>query len=248
VVATVVIGDTHGCLDELLELLDKTGFGKCVVTGKWTHPSAHKIVFLGDLIDRGYNSIGCLKLAMELVESGIATLVRSNHDDKLRRYLRDCLGGIPIRVKISHDFSVTLEELGREDIAFKERLYKFLDSLPYWYEDDKMICVHAAYVQDAKEKNKRELALVGETNGQKDRKGYPIRTYGWMERYTGSKIIIHGHDVVGDYPRVGWSCLGTEVVALDTGAVYGGFLTACRVFPDQTFEFIQVKAKEKYSD
>lgn len=245
-VVTDVIGDLHGCLDETLELLERLGYGKCAITGKWIHPSGrNKLVFCGDAIDRGPSSIGCLKLVMELSASGIAQMVRSNHDDKCRRYLRDYLAGNPIAVKVRGHFADTLEQLGHESLAFKQELYQFLDSLPYVYEDDNIVVVHAAYIEHGKEKTRKELALVGETDGSISEDGYPVRTYRWRDKLTTENIVIYGHDVKEE-PDVYVRGNGKEVIGIDTHCCGGGYLTACRIYDDQTYEFIQVKARKSY--
>lgn len=242
-----IVSDIHGCIDEYREMLSLLGYGKCTITGKWIHPQNTFLIHVGDEIDRSAGSIEVLKLVMELCRSGIAISVRSNHTDKLRRYLRDYLAGDEIKVKVRGHFADTLAQLGKESREFKEDLYKFLDSLPYIYEDDKIIVAHAAYVQDAKPKVQRELALVGETNGETDEDGYPIRTYRWRDRYKGGKLVFFGHDVFKE-PSVYISQSGAEIVGLDTGCVFGGSLTAARVYDDKTFDFVQVKAKKVYCE
>jgi protein phosphatase len=98
-----IIGDVHGCLDELLELLRVLGWqveGDCPM-----HPDGRKAVFVGDLVDRGPNSVGVVQLVRRMVEAGVAYAVIGNHDEKLIRYLRGR------KVQVSHGLERTLQEL-----------------------------------------------------------------------------------------------------------------------------------------
>ncbi|MCS6919830.1 MAG: AAA family ATPase, partial [Fimbriimonadales bacterium] len=78
-----IVGDVHGCYDELMELLKRLGWR----TGDDlpTHPEGRKLVFLGDFGDRGPNSVGVFQLAMRMTGAGIAYAVIGNHDYKLQR-------------------------------------------------------------------------------------------------------------------------------------------------------------------
>ena len=81
-----IIGDIHGCCDELEELLDQLGY---VQGGNgYAHPEGRKVIFLGDFCDRGPRNADVLKLAMQMVKSGNAFAVPGNHDMKLVKYLR----------------------------------------------------------------------------------------------------------------------------------------------------------------
>lgn len=104
-----IVGDVHGCLDELLELLGVLGYevahdeqGRPVDAA---HPDGRTLVFVGDLVDRGPSPVGVLRLAMGMTAAGHALAVPGNHEAKLVRALdgRD--------VTVSHGLDVTLAEL-----------------------------------------------------------------------------------------------------------------------------------------
>src|ERR1700674_4793002 len=106
-----VIGDVHGCLHELTDLLEKLGYEMSEpVEGRYqvTHPEGRRVIFVGDLVDRGPDTPGVLRLVMAMVESGVALTVVGNHDQKLVRALRGK------RVSLSHGLERSLEQLERD--------------------------------------------------------------------------------------------------------------------------------------
>lgn len=240
-----VIGDIHGSYPLLVALLDKLGYGVEYSTQKWIHPEGRSLIYCGDLVDRNPYPVEVLKTVMSQVKDGTARLVISNHDDRLRRYLRDELAGDKIKVKVGKNLSQTLSEVNREGLEFKKELYEFLNSLPYKVEFEtptgQGTVVHAALIEGRKEKIMREMALVGETNGETDKNGYPIRTYNWINQYSGSsRWICHGHDIVGDSPRLIISNKGVRIWGIDTGAYKSGILSCIR-FPEE--QIVQVYAQ-----
>src|SRR5690606_26766013 len=99
-----IIGDVHGCLDELEALLESLGWSRDPSAG-FVHPEGRKALFLGDLVDRGPDSPGCLALAMQMVKAGVALCVPGNHEARLLRKLRGK------NVKLTHGLAETLEQL-----------------------------------------------------------------------------------------------------------------------------------------
>ena len=122
-----VIGDVHGCLTELLALLEKLGYaltrddsGRVVGAA---HPEGRRAVFLGDLVDRGPDTPGVLRTVMGMVAAGSALCVPGNHDVKLMRKLR----GRDVRV--THGLAESLEQLERETPEFRTAVSDFVDGL-----------------------------------------------------------------------------------------------------------------------
>lgn len=83
-----IIGDVHGCYDELTELLTQLGYVQKPENNLWAHPEGRKALFVGDLIDRGPASPAVLRLVMDMVKGQTALCVPGNHDEKLLRKLR----------------------------------------------------------------------------------------------------------------------------------------------------------------
>jgi protein phosphatase len=237
-----VIGDVHGCFDELVLLLQKLGYevhpreppadgAGFAVRG----PEGRKLVFVGDLVDRGPRTPAALRLVMSTVRTGLALCVRGNHDDKLLRKLqgRD--------VRLTHGLAESLEQLGREPTGVLERVRDFLEALPSHYVLDggKLVVAHAGIkeeMQGRMSERVRVFALFGDTTGETDAEGLPVRR-NWAADYHGRALVVYGHTPVLEPIRV------QRTINLDTGCVFGGRLTALR-YPEQ--ELVSVPAARQY--
>lgn len=238
--------DYHGCYTEPIECLAKAGWifnletkkeGDLPVVTVKEKPDNEMLVFLGDMNDRGPATDLVINFWMQLVKQGVAVVLRGNHDDKLYRYLKGN------KVNITHGLDLTIKQLNARGEDFKNTVKDFLETLPYKFETEEMICVHAAYIQlpEDKEKVRKEVALYGVVSKEKDEYGYPIRLHNWMEDYTGKKIVYFGHEVHSDvtvYPSPNSIC-----IALDTAGVFGNKITAYR---HGTGEYFQVQCPEYY--
>jgi len=230
-----IIGDIHGCLDELVLLLQKLGYQKD--NGLWIHPEGRKPVFLGDLVDRGPDSPGVLKLIMPLVKAGLAWCVPGNHDDKLKRWLTGK------QVHVRHGLEATVAQLAGESDEFRKEIIEFVDGLisHYVFDDGKLVVAHAGMKESMQGRGSgvvREFALYGETTGETDEFGLPIR-YNWAAEYKGKAMVVYGHTPV---PEPQWL---NNTIDIDTGCVFGGKLTALR-YPEK--ELLSVPAAKVYSE
>ena len=232
-----IVGDVHGCLEELLELMGSLGYAVAKEDGEFrvTVPEGRKLAFVGDLVDRGPATNQVLRLAMTMVKSGQAYCVPGNHDAKLLRALkgRD--------VKITHGLAESLEQLAGESAEFRAEVVRFLDGLVshYVFDDGKLVVAHAGLKESMQGRGSaavREFALYGETTGETDDFGLPIR-YNWAADYRGRAMVVYGHTPV---PEPVWL---NNTVNLDTGCVYGGRLTALR-YPER--EIVSVPARAIY--
>ncbi|MEU3632583.1 MULTISPECIES: polynucleotide kinase-phosphatase [Streptomyces] len=221
-----IVGDIHGCSAELEALLAKLGY----VDGR--HPEGRTAVFVGDLVDRGPDSPGVLRRVMGMVESGDALCVPGNHENKLARWLAGR------SVRHSHGLAETVEQLGREDDAFRLRVRAFIDGLVSHYVLDggRLVVCHAGLPEKYHGRTSgrvRSHALYGETTGETDEYGLPVR-HPWAEEYRGRATVVYGHTPV---PDTSWV---NNTICLDTGAVFGGRLTALR-WPER--ELVDVPAE-----
>ncbi|NYI03167.1 polynucleotide kinase-phosphatase [Allostreptomyces psammosilenae] len=219
-----LIGDVHGCRSELEALLLRLGWrlerddaGRPVGA---THPEGRTAVFLGDLVDRGPDSPGVLRLVMGMVAAGTALCVPGNHENKLVRALAGR------RVTASHGLAETLEQLAGESEEFRERVRSFLDSLVshYLLDGGDLVVAHAGLPERYHGRTSgrvRSHALYGDTTGETDEYGLPVR-YPWAEDYRGRAAVVYGHTPV---PAASWL---NNTLCLDTGCVFGGRLTALR--------------------
>ncbi len=237
-----VIGDVHGCFDELAALLAQLGYAIVRETAAdggarfvVTQPAARKAVFLGDLVDRGPRTPEVLRLVMDMCASGVALCVPGNHDIKLMRKLqgRD--------VKITHGLAESLAQLEREPAGFPARVATFIDKLVSHYVLDggNLVVAHAGLKQTMQGRGSarvRDFALFGETTGETDEYGLPVR-YPWAADYRGAAHVVYGHTPV---PEPEWL---NRTICIDTGCVFGGKLTALR-WPEK--ELVSVPAATTY--
>ncbi|MGW1088821.1 polynucleotide kinase-phosphatase [Streptomyces sp. NPDC002596] len=225
-----IVGDIHGCSSELETLLGKLGY----VDG--AHPEGRTAVFVGDLVDRGPDSPGVLRRVMSMVAAGNALCVPGNHENKLGRYLKGR------KVQHTHGLAETIEQLDREDArdpAFREQVREFIDGLVSHYVLDggKLVVCHAGLPEKYHGRTSgrvRSHALYGDTTGETDEFGLPVR-YPWAEDYRGRAAVVYGHTPV---PSTSWV---NNTLCLDTGAVFGGKMTALR-WPER--ELVDVPAEK----
>ncbi|MET9045373.1 polynucleotide kinase-phosphatase [Streptomyces sp. NPDC004362] len=221
-----IIGDVHGCSSELEALLGKLGY----VDG--AHPQGRTAVFLGDLVDRGPDSPGVLRRVMSMVASGNALCVPGNHENKYGRFLRGR------NVRHTHGLAETIEQMEGESEEFKQRVREFIDGLVSHYVLDggRLVVCHAGLPERYQGRTSgrvRSHALYGDTTGETDEFGLPVR-YPWAEEYRGRAAVVYGHTPV---PQASWL---NNTICLDTGAVFGGSLTALR-WPER--ELVDVPAE-----
>jgi polynucleotide kinase-phosphatase len=235
-----IIGDVHGCFDELVELLGKLEYrvdeestdGRSFAVG---HPAGRKVVFLGDLVDRGPNTPGVMRLVMSIVKSGAGLCVAGNHDVKLARALKGR------NVQVTHGLAESLEQLGNESEDFKREVAEFIENLRSHYvlDEERLVVAHAGMkeeMQGRASRAVREFALFGETTGETDEFGLPVR-YPWADEYRGRSMVVYGHTPV---PAPEWV---NHTINVDTGCVFGGALTGLR-YPER--ELVSVPARRTY--
>ena len=237
-----IIGDVHGCFDELVILLKRLGYefgGRAGAEGETgstvAHPQGRKAVFVGDLVDRGPGVARVIRLVMDMVEDGTALCVAGNHESKLVRKLRGR------NVQVSHGLAESLEQLETEPPEFRQRAEAFLDGLisHYVLDDGNLVVAHAGMkpeYQGRASARVRDFCLYGETTGETDEFGLPVR-YNWAAEYRGRAAVVYGHTPVAE---PAWL---NNTINIDTGCVFGGKLTALR-YPEQ--ELVSVPGARVY--
>ena len=233
-----IVGDVHGCASELRTLLTELGWtirydGDVAVDA--THPDGRQAVFVGDLVDRGPDTPGVLRLVMGMVASGNALCVSGNHEAKLVRALRGS------KVTVAHGLAESLAQLEREPEEFRQQALAFMDGLisHYVLDDGRLVVAHAGLKEAYHGRSSgrvRAFALYGDTTGETDEYGLPVR-YPWAQEYRAQAMVVYGHTPV---PRAEWV---NNTICLDTGVVFGGELTALR-YPER--EVVAVPAEQEW--
>jgi protein phosphatase len=230
-----IIGDVHGCHGELVQLLRDLGYEVGADGLRATPPDGRRAVFVGDYGDRGPDTPSVLKLVMSMAAAGDAICLPGNHDTKLVRKLkgRD--------VQITHGLGETLEQLESQADEFREQVREFLDKLVSHVvlDEGKLVVAHAGMKQAYQGRSSgrvRDFALFGETTGETDQFGLPVRLR-WASEYRGPATVVYGHTPVAE-PE--WL---NNTINIDTGCVFGGRLTALR-WPER--ELVSVAASRTY--
>ena len=233
-----VIGDVHGCRAELEALLTELGYaigrddeGRAA----GAHHDGRRAIFVGDLVDRGPDTPGVLRLVMGMVAAGDAFCVPGNHENKLLRALRGR------NVQVTHGLAESLAQLAAETDQFRAAAERFMDGLisHYVLDGGRLVVAHAGLTeryQGRASGRVREFCLYGQTTGETDEYGLPVR-YPWTQEYRGEAMVLYGHTPI---PAPEWI---NNTLCLDTGCVFGGRLTALR-YPER--ELVSVPAAKVY--
>jgi protein phosphatase len=233
-----IIGDVHGCRAELEELLATLGYAiERDAAGRPVnarHPE-RRAVFVGDLVDRGPDTPGVLRLVMGMVAAGTAFCVAGNHEAKLVKALRGK------NVKRSHGLDASMEQLDAETEEFRVGVDRFIDGLisHYVLDGGRLVVAHAGLIEryhGHASGRVREFCLYGQTTGETDEYGLPVR-YPWATEYRGRAVVVYGHTPV---PAAEWL---NNTLCVDTGCVFGGRLTALQ-YPERTL--VSVPAARVY--
>lgn len=235
-----IIGDIHGCIDELRELLRRLGWERAGQGEAVRHPDGRRLVFLGDLNDRGPGSIPVWQLAVDSIAIGTALYAPGNHDTKLARYLmgRD--------VQLTHGLAGTVQELFALPERARRKLARAIvdvvaDSPPYRVLDEgRLVVAHAGIEQWMIGKMSREISVFarfGDATGERTPEGFPIRR-DWAAAYRGDALVVYGHTPVLV------PVFRNNTINIDQGCAFGGALTALR-YPER--RMISVLAEHAYA-
>lgn len=229
------VGDVHGCADELVALLAELGYDVAPDRSTARHPDGRTAFFVGDLVDRGPDSPGVLRLVMGMVRDGTAACVPGNHENKLSRVLNGR------NVRVSHGLAETLAQLDGETEAFRREVTAFIDGLVSHavLDDGRCVVAHAGLPERFHNRSSgavRSFALYGDTTGETDEFGLPVR-YPWADDYRGAAVVVYGHTPVHEAEWV------NDTICIDTGCVFGGKLTALR-YPER--QLVSVPAARTY--
>jgi bis(5'-nucleosyl)-tetraphosphatase (symmetrical) len=234
-VSTIVIGDVHGCLEELDELLTLIGAR-----------GAHDLVVLGDLMDRGPDPVGVVRRVRELG----AACVMGNHDEKHVRWGRhearrraDPDYANPMR-PLSPDRRAQHDALGEAALSWLSALPLTLDLGGGWH------AVHGGAVRSRPLRKQKDAILlrcrfVDDAGAMLSGTEPPPGAHLWATMWPGPESIVYGHHVHSlEAPRIDQPAPGVTCAGIDTGCCFGGRLTA---FVVESGEVIQVPARRAYA-
>ncbi|MGC1308241.1 MAG: polynucleotide kinase-phosphatase [Phormidesmis sp.] len=244
-----IIGDVHGCCDELEQLLQQLGYEPESTTAEssfwhfptYSHPEGRRALFLGDLVDRGPRILDTVKLVHNMMAAGSAMCILGNHENKLMRKLDGK------NVKLNHGLEQTVAEIEAIPDSVREsateELQAFLKSMisHYVFDDGKLVVAHAGLREELQGRGSgyvRSFALYGETTGEIDEFGLPVR-YEWAAEYRGKAAVVYGHTPVVEAEWL------NNTIDIDTGCVFGGKLTALR-YPEKAL--VDVAAARVYAE
>lgn len=237
-----IIGDVHGCAGELESLLARLGYAvrwsgaPGAVRVAVTPPAGRRAIFVGDLVDRGPRAPDTLRIVMAMVAQGTALAVPGNHDVKFVRWLEGKTVGL------THGLDRTAQQIEGETKTFRAEVRAFYARLPFylWLDGGRLAVAHAGIKEEmlgSLTGEVRRFCLYGETSGETDKFGLPIR-YHWAVDYAGEPAVVYGHTPVPDADWV------NNTICIDTGCCFGGKLTALR-WPER--EIVTVAAERIYT-
>jgi hypothetical protein len=217
---TIIVGDVHGCVDELHDLLRA-----CEAC-----PS-DRLFLVGDLVAKGPDSRGVIALARE---RGVIS-VRGNHDEAVLRVHRARKEGREL-VKVKPIHQRVADSLSAAD-------WEYLETMPLWLPltDLNVLLVHAGVVPGVPLEQQQEMDLLNMRSLREDGSASARLEEGerWAERYQGPWHVVFGHDAITGLQR------HPHATGLDTGCVYGRALTAL-ILPER--RLVSVPARKVYQE
>jgi len=214
----IAIGDVHGCIDELQDLLRECDY-----------QPGDLVVFLGDLVCKGPDSISVIQMAREIGAIG----VRGNHDFEVVRWHQAIKSGVDPPVVGSEHFHIATC-LTKADM-------KWLYSLPWYLSSKELGClfVHAGFVSGIRlaKQNPRLMMNMRSILPDGTVTSKFFSNWPWARLWDGPQTVLFGHDADRGLQNY------EHAIGLDTGCVYGGRLTAC-ILPEK--RLVSVSARREY--
>lgn len=249
----VAVGDVHGCIEELDELLKKIQY----------NPAQMRLVFLGDLLDRGPEPVACVRRVREL---GVECIM-GNHEEKHLRWHKHEKNRE--RTGKANPMKPMAEAEAAANAALSDQDWTWLKALPVkLHLGDNWWAVHAGCEPKytLEKQNPSQIMRVRYVNEKgtgialNPDKSQPEGTVYWDQQWKGPESLIYGHCVHDlKHPRITNVSMDVSCVGIDTGCCFGGHLTAALFQKDYPLKggstysaqrysltYVQVPAKQKY--
>jgi len=244
---TIIIGDVHGMDVELTNLLNKLEIR-----------SDDHIVFVGDLVDKGPNSAGVVHIVRELSNTHNVVVVEGNHEEKHRRFRKHRKNGtgIDLKMKGAEEMCEITDGLSEEDVSFMDTFVPF-----HKVEKHNVLVVHGGIPGSMTEFPETVEELSSWSSKKRKSFSKTLRTR-FVNKETGKFLQLgdntesdpfwaevfdgrFGHVVFGHEPFMDGVGEFPHATGIDTGAVFGGELTAM-VFEGSVPSFVSVKSRGKF--
>jgi protein phosphatase len=220
-----VIADVHGNINGLNSIIDQAHQAGTYDTTFF--------LFLGDVTDYGPESWQVVDLVNSMVSNGNAIMVRGNHDKKMHRYIEQTLvKGGEFTGNVTYGMDISTNQLKammpKQAMRHQMNFMSLVEQSPDWIELGDWMFAHAAIdykmfgntLFRAHRGSKIEtMAIYGETDGTTTEKGFPNRTYNWIDEMPDRKNAVLGHQILSvEAPVMRRTPTGGDVVFLDTGS------------------------------
>ena len=228
---TIIVGDIHGCVDEFDELLKTLSYDK----------ESDRLILLGDLIDRGPDSVGMVRRARKMD----LECVMGNHEHKFMKWFKAFGSQNAVYDRHPH-----YTEFSDEDVNYIARMSNYIA-----LDDSKTIIVHAGLRAGVKLEDQKKDDLYYIRYMDRDNRFISLKKINklgkeatgarfWTEFWTGPETVVYGHNVHSyEEPLIEEVAPGVTCYGLDTGCCFGGRLTALIL---ETKEIVQIQAKRTY--
>ena len=222
---TVLIGDIHGCYDELMDLLGKIHY----------NPGQDRLISLGDLVHKGPKSH---KVIDFFYESG-HEVIMGNHD---RHFLSAAKGEVRMYKEA--------EDILKKSKLSRNKMVKWMESFPYYIKDKGFIAVHGAFDPGKKRysdtssddmisgrfyETRKKVLLSTKKQGTSVKPWYEV----YPEKNT-PRIVVFGHWANPEVrSHKNFRCI-------DTGCCYGGRLS-CLILPEDRVVSVYSRQKQQFN-
>lgn len=225
----VIIGDVHGCYEELVLLLEKNGFQ--IKDGKITHEESRKrILFVGDLVDKGYDVRGVIELVHNNLD--IIYMVKGNHENFVYKYVKGLTDPKRLPPQEVIDVYFDSEKLFKSDELLKQKFFEVVEKMKPFFKHEDFVVTHTpcddkyiAKLGSIAERAQHSIVYPKEVDYAGNPQAYEEALYEYFKPFRAQASRSYPFHVFGHVSTKGIAKLYNKI-NIDTGAVGGGHLTS----------------------